>query len=385
MSKNKIKLNIQNIKALPIPTDGKRTYHYDNKVPGLGIMIFPSGTKTFFLYKRVDGKPDKIKLGRFPDMSPEQAVNAAYKLMGEISEGANPNNDKKKFRAEMTFDKLFDRYLNEYAKPHKISWTDDLYYYQKFLNKFDKKKISDINRQDIEKMHNHVKEVSGLYAANRLLALTSKIFNKAIDWGFEGINPALRIKKFKEQSRDRALQATEIGAFFEALNEEPNLILKSYFYMSLLTGARRSNILSMRWDQITFGDPTEWKIPLTKNGESHTVILVPQAVEILNELKGLFDSPWVFFSQASKSGHIEEPKSAWKRILTRADITDLRIHDLRRTLASWQVKTGASSFVIGKTLGHKDKHATAIYARVSKDVARESMENAVNEMFKYSN
>lgn len=72
--------------------------------------------------------------------------------------------------------------------------------------------------------------------------------------------------------------------------------------MSLLTGARRSNILSMRWDQITFGNPTEWKIPLTKNGESNTVILVPQAVEILNELKGVFVSPWVFFSQASKSG-----------------------------------------------------------------------------------
>ena len=384
MSKNKIKLNIQTIKNLPTPTDGKRTYYYDNKVPGLGIMIFPSGTKTFFLYKRVDGKPDKIKLGRFPDMSPEQAINAAYKLMSEISEGANPNSDKKKFRSEMTFDKLFERYLNEYAKPHKASWSGDLHYYEKFLRKLDNKKISDITRNDIERLHNQVKELSGLYSANRMLALMSKIYNKAIDWGFEGANPALRIKKFKEQSRDRALQADEIGAFFKALNEEPNIIFKCYFYICLLTGARRSNVLAMRWDELSLGDPAEWKIPMTKNGEAHTVTLVPQAIEILNQLKGLFDSPWVFFSDASKSGHIEEPKTAWKRILTRAGITDLRIHDLRRTLASWQVRTGASSFVIGKTLGHKDKQATAIYARVSKDVAKESMENAVNEMFKYT-
>lgn len=80
---------------------------------------------------------------------------------------------------------------------------------------------------------------------------------------------------------------------------------------------------------------------------------------------------------------MEEPKKAWSRVLKHAGITYLRIRDLRRTMASWQVRTGANSFIIGKTLGHKSQQATAIYARVSKDVARESMENAVNAMFEY--
>ena len=87
----------------------------------------------------------------------------------------------------------------------------------------------------------------------------------------------------------------------------------------------------------------------------------------------------MFPSLASASAHIEEPKKAWKRTLERAGISDLR-----RTMASWQVKTGTNSFTIGKTLGHKNQQATAVYARVSKDVTRDSMENAVNEMFKYS-
>jgi integrase len=137
----------------------------------------------------------------------------------------------------------------------------------------------------------------------------------------------------------------------------------------------------MRWADIILGENPEWRITITKNGEVHIVALVPQAVTILKELKNAYNSEWVFPSKTSKSGHIEEPKQAWKRILKKANIKDLRIHDLRRTLASWQVRTGASSFIIGKTLGHKNQQATAIYARVSKDVARTSMEEAVNAMF----
>jgi integrase len=210
------------------------------------------------------------------------------------------------------------------------------------------------------------------------------MFNKAIHWGYNGNNPAQGIKNFQEQARDRALQPDELSAFFEALNQEANHLFKAYFYISLLTGARRSNVLSMRWDNIHFGENPEWKIPITKNGETHIVALAPQTVDILKELKATSNSDWVFPSLTSKSGHIEEPKKAWKRVLDKAGIKDLRIHDLRRTLASWQVRTGANSFIIGKTLGHKNQQATAIYARVAKDVARSSIEDAVNAMFDYN-
>jgi len=383
MSK-KIKFTIHNIENLPPAKTASRDYYYDEKTSGLGVMVFPSGTKTFFLYKRVDGKPDKIKLGRFPETSIEQARKAAYEGINNITQGVNPNKLKQKLRSESSFAELFDRYMNEYAKQRKISWETDLGYYKRYLKILDKKVISIITRADIEKLHINIKEKGGLYAANRSLALLKTVFNKAIDWGFDRKNPASNIKKFVETSRDRALQPHEINKFFEALNDEANDLFKAYFYLSLLTGARRSNLLAMRWEEITFGDEPHWRIPMTKNGESHIVALVPQAIQILEDIKMLYDSPWVFPSLASASGHIEEPKKAWKRTLERAGISDLRIHDLRRTMASWQVRTGANSFTIGKTLGHKNQQATAVYARVSKDVTRDSMENAVNEMFKYS-
>ncbi|MDF3047883.1 MAG: putative integrase [Candidatus Midichloriaceae bacterium] len=316
-------------------------------------------------------------------MSPEQAKAKAFQDIALISKGINPNVRKRELRGEATFAELFQRYLDEYAKVRKRSWKSDLGSYNRYLRCLDNKKISNISRNDIERLHNSIKVNAGLYAANRSLALLKIMFNKANHWGYNGMNPANGIKKFQEQARDRALQPDEIGRFFKALNEESNFVLKAYFYISLLTGARRGNVLSMRWSDISFGANPEWRIETTKNGEIHIVSLVPQAVDILKELRLYQNSEWVFPSDNSKSGHIEEPKKAWKRILANAEIKDLRIHDLRRTLASWQVRTGANSFVIGKTLGHKNQQATAIYARVSKDVARDSMQDAVDAMFKF--
>ncbi len=379
----KVNFTLASLKALPNAKAGSRDYYYDNKTSGLGIMVFPSGTKTFFLYKRVNGRPEKIKLGRFPEITPEQARAKAYKDIADIGKGINPNKKKKELHDEAIFSELFQRYFEEHAKIRKRSWKDDLGLYNRYLKPLDSKKISSITRSDLEKLHNGIKNKAGLYAANRALSLLKTMFNKAIHWGFKGNNPAINIKKFHEVARDRALQPDEVGRFFKALNSEPDLIFKGYFYISLLTGARRGNVLSMHWDDIAFGENPEWRISSTKNGEVHIVALVPQVVEILSELKSIRINEWVFPSKTSKSGHLEEPKKAWKRLLNKANIKDLRIHDLRRTLASWQVRTGASSFIIGKTLGHKNQQATAIYARVSKDVARSSMEEAVNAMYEY--
>ena len=91
------------------------------------------------------------------------------------------------------------------------------------------------------------------------------------------------------------------------------------------------------------------------------------------------------FPGIGKSGHLQEPKKGWKRILERAKITDLRIHDLRRTLGSWQAKTGASLAIIGKSLNHKNQNTTAIYARLDLDPVRESVNAATKAIFNAAN
>lgn len=169
---------------------------------------------------------------------------------------------------------------------------------------------------------------------------------------------------------------------FAAIDVEENTTARDYFWLLLLTGVRKSNLLAMRWADIDW-DRRTWRIPDTKNGIPHTVPLMERAMTILEARKLLIGGPWVFPSESSRNGHFSDPKNAWRRVLARADITDLRIHDIRRTLGSYHAITGASLPVIGKSLGHRSQRATEIYARLNLDPIRASMEAATSVMLEH--
>lgn len=130
----------------------------------------------------------------------------------------------------------------------------------------------------------------------------------------------------------------------------------------------------MAWSDLDFVR-REWYIPDTKNGEPLVIQLPDAAIKILAGRP--HDGPWVF-PDTGKTGHMVSPKKAVSGLFKQAGIPDLRIHDLRRTLGSWQAMTGASLTIIGKSLGHKSVQATQIYARLSADPVRASVERAVS-------
>ena len=379
MQTNKLNFTKKILETLSLPLKGKRTFYYDTKVRGLGISLTDKGSITFIVYRKVNGKPERITLGRYPDLSIENARAKAFEINSQIAQGKNPNQEKNKLRAELTFKELFELYLERYAKPHKKSWSNDYNQYRLYLSHWDKRKISSIHKSDIEAIHAKIGKNHGPYVANRTLSQLSTMFNKAISWGWDGSNPAIGVKKFREISRERFLQGDELPRFFKALEEESNRNLADFFMLGILTGARKGNLLTMRWQDVDF-DQATWRIPETKNGSSHLVPLSPEAIDILKKRFKLKENDWVFSSATSKSGHLEEPKSAWKRILQRSNLKDLRLHDLRRTLGSWQAATGANSYVIGKSLGHKTQQAAAIYARLNIDPVRASVEKATSAM-----
>jgi integrase len=119
---------------------------------------------------------------------------------------------------------------------------------------------------------------------------------------------------------------------------------------------------------------------VAKAGETIVVPLSPPAIEILRDrLATANGSPWVFPSKG-RTGHLTEPKSAWKRIIDRAGLSDVRLHDLRRTLGSWMTMGGASLPIVGKMLGHRQPATTAIYARLQVDPVRKSVNAATEAM-----
>ena len=383
MAENKINFTKAALDALSFPAAGQRVAYHDAKTNGLQIRVTSTGVKTFCVFRRLKaGNPERVTLGRYPDMSIEQARKEAARINSLIADGINPNTDVRALKTETTLQELFDEFLKHrrnrrgayLSEKTKRSYQYD---FNLYLSKWGNRQLSIFKDTDFGKLHTEIGKEHPT-TANRVMAMASSLFGYAAERKlFKGVNPAHSIKKFPETKRDRFLQSDELPAFFKSLAEEPNDTLRDYFLVSLLTGARRSNVQEMQWKQIHF-DRAEWRIPTTKNGEPQTVTLTPEVIEILNARQSC-DSVWVFPGSGA-TGHLVEPKKAWKRVLERAGIADLRIHDLRRTLGSWQAKTGASLVIVGKSLNHKSPSTTAIYARLDLDPIRASVERATGAM-----
>jgi len=368
------------IDRLPAPSNGQRAYYYDAKVRGLAIAVSGLGKKTFVVYRKVSGRPERITIGPFRDLTIEQARQRAEELNAAIARGGNPAAERRAVQGEMTLGELFNKYVEEYSKKHgRKTWREDVRRFNLHLRGWRLRKISSIRPTDVITLHTRIGEKAGPIAANRLVELLGRVFNRARrSWEWTGNNPSEGIEKFREHSRERFLRPDELPAFFKALGEEPNDTIRDYIALSLMTGARRNNVQAMRWSEINWKLST-WSIPETKNGKPQTVVLSPAAMSILEERKERAKAEWVF-PGSGKTGHLVEPKSAWKRLLKRANLADLRLHDLRRTLGSWQAAGGTSLPIIGKSLGHSSIAATAVYARLDLDPVRMSVNKAVDAM-----
>ena len=375
------------IKAIQNPPAGKRETWYDSTVPKLALRVTASGTKTFYVVKRSGREMVWLKLGAFPDMTVEQARNAALTALAAFANHENPAEVRRASKVEPTFAELFKEYGERHGAKKK-SWATDQSMYANHLQSLGALKITAIKREAISRILSNM-EKAGLAGSsiNGARALVSSIYGRAIEWGYATANPVIGIKTRKTVKRDRFLQAGELPRFFESLAIESNVTLRDYILLALLTGARRANLLAMRWSDTNL-DESVWRIADTKNGTPQNVTLSPEAVTILLARKEVADKKAVFvFPGVGASGHMEEPKKGVIRVMERAGIpygrkteNGVTLHDLRRTLGSWQAKTGASMAIIGKSLNHQSQQTTAIYARLDLDPVRASVNTATSAM-----
>jgi integrase len=411
------------LEGLANPEKGIATYK-DSKTGFLSLYVTSKGVKTFFVRKRVNGRDERIVIGHYPVITIEQARKKATMICGIVSDRKDPRAEERKEKLDnLTFGKHFHDYMERYSKVHKKSWKYDDNEINRFVGHWFNKKLGHIKKSDVESLHQKIGRENGHTQANTIVRRLSAIFNKAIEWDWQGNNPTKGIKKFKEKSRDRFVLPSEMPYFTKALHEESNSDLRDYFTILLLTGSRKTNTRMMRWEEINF-DLGEWRIPETKNGESLVIPLVPNIVELLRIRKADIQSQWVFPQSNNPKKCIADPKKAWQRIIAKAtleswnsdekvalfikqhsktfksyysdhtkikklkdladkegyylplSLSDLRIHDIRRTFGSYQALTGASLQIIGKSLGHKSLKSTQIYARLNLDPVRQSMEKA---------
>ena len=387
MTNNHINFTEKNLLDLPVPTTDKATVYYDTGQAGLCVMITYGGTKTYYFYTKFLGVPKRVKIGRVGVTKLVDARMKARELRTEADKGNDPSQERNEALRDMTLKQFFNtqyfpRHVKVYTRPKSQAKAETMF--RNYLGEFHNRKMISITRADMERMHAGLRDRISLYTANRTLALVKHMYNKAIEWGYPSRhgNPAVGIKMFRERSRDRFLLPDEIKRFFAALNEEPNEVFKNYVLLSLYIGQRRQNMLSMRWSNVDL-DLGYVLFPDSKNGDPQKIPLIIQAKDILTEMRKYAINDWVFPSEGSKSGHLEDLHRPWYALLKRAGIEDLRVHDLRRTFGSYQAITGASLHIIGKALGDKTSIATQVYSRLTMDPIRDSIQRGADKMLEF--
>jgi integrase len=441
----KFRFTKEAIDELTPPVAG-RVLYYDQKTAGLALAVAATGKRVFHYYRKVNNKPKRIQIGSFPEWTIDQARRQVAEYNAEAARGIEPGETERKAKEEeakaairlMTFGELFAKYYADHSVPHKRQSREDLLKYNRHIASgrwgvhIADKPASQVTRGEISQIHVSFGRKHPT-SANRLLAVISSVYSKAIEWQLlEGPNPCFHIKKFPERSRERFLQPDEMPRLFEALRIEENETVRDFIFLCLFTGVRRTTVMKMKWEDLSF-DREQWFIGMTKNGTPQTVPLVDEALVILKSRQEAAKDDEVYvFAGPGKCGHIIEPKKVWRRVLCRAttlgllqkvaearnwtesetmavrhealaqddhgvellfemakrhkiqlkplDMRDLRVHDLRRTMGSWQANTGASLPIIGRSLNHKSPQSTQVYARLMIDPVRKSMQKATSAM-----
>jgi integrase len=367
------------LEDLPLPAPGQRVTYHDEYQHNLSLRV--SGrNKIFYVRRKINGVSERIQLGRFPDLSVEMARKKAASFLTEMATGNHPKQAARKLKAEPTIGQLHDLYMEGHARQRCVRFYDMQKDFERYVEDWRNRKFSQVTRSDVQKKVARVNQEHGPSAANHMIIL----MRASTNWNLRnetisGENPWTFAKMYKIQSRERFLRPEELVRFFAALKKMPDRTMRDYILISLYTGARRANVLAMRWDQIDMNLGI-WRIPLTKNKESHVVPLTASAMAILIEREQTSESEWVFPGSKDPTKHVVEPKKHWAQLLKAAAIEDLRIHDLRRTLASWMAMGNQSLPIIAKALGHKTVAATQIYSRLMADPVRQAMESAQADM-----
>jgi integrase len=361
-------------KAAYTGKDNERVVLWDDETPGLGLRIYPSGQRAFVLSYRHQARKRLIALGRYGILTLDMARDRARKALAHVEE-SDPLAERQKVRLGENFADLAREYMERHAKPKKRSWREDARMIESFLQApLGQRKLTDIRRADIASLHRRIGQTSPI-AANRVLSLLSKMFALASRWDMldeNAVNPARGIDRYTETKRDRWITPTELPELAKAIDAEPNEMARHAIWLYLLTGARRSELLSAKWEDIDF-DRRVLRLPKTKAGRAHEIPLSKAALTLLRQIPRAAGNPYVLAGRKAGRPLVNISKP-WKRVRTAAKIEDVRLHDLRRTVGSWLATAGNSLTLIGKVLNHSSVSTTAIYARLGQDEARMALE-----------
>lgn len=374
---------------------------WDGDLPGYGLRIFPSGKKSYMVQYRRNGRTRRVTIGLHGTFTPDSARTEAVGLLASIAKGGDPSGDRAKARSDLTVRELCILYLKDGCKTKKQSTiaTDEGRIERHINPLIGNLPVIAVSKADIIRFAKDVtngktatviktkkwgkaRVKGGSGTAARTLGLLGGIFSYAIGH-LELItaNPVHGVARAKDNKLSRFLTIGEIQrlgtALAQAEAEGTNPYAIAAIRLLLLTGCRRSEILTLKWAEVDWGNSC-LRLQDSKTG-AKVVPIGSAALDVLKSVIHVENNPYVLPAMRGKAHYVGVQKD-WDHIRRLAELIGVRLHDLRRTFASTAALQGQSLLTIGKLLGHVDPKTTQIYAHLSEFTIQKAAENTSNEI-----
>jgi integrase len=359
------------------PDGNRRIDFFDTAFPGFFLEVRASGGKTFYQrYRDERGRERQFKIGSPQILTVSQARRKARSTLAKAILGNDPQRERKILRTTPTLAEFVrDTYL-PFVKNAKRSWRTDetvlRIHILPRLGQFGLDEISDEHVADLLRRLRDAGYASG--TTNRTLILVRYIYNLGRKWGVPGCakNPTSGLKTVPDVCRERFLTEEETQRLLLALNTDENRVAAFAIKLLLLTGGRRNEITQAKWEYVNWERRT-LLVPIAKSGKARLIRLNSAALELLRSLSRCDNNPYIFPSPVTgrpcPSLHFP-----WTRIRERSGLTDVRLHGLRHSFASFLVNKGVSLYIVQGLLGHSLARTTQRYAHLANDTLADAAE-----------
>jgi integrase len=383
------------------PDKGKHDIHWDDDLPGFGARVWPSGKITFVVFYRSGPRKRLMTLGAYGVLTVQQARDMARSAMVDAKKGADPLAARREAKTRgVTVAAYAKVYLERHGAKKRDARDRQRYVTARITPALGRLRLEDVRPTDVARLFEKI-SADNPTTANRVLALLRHMFNQAKAPGWNYLppgtpNPTEGIKFNPEAPRSRYVTKAEMPTLITEIQAIDNLWHRVALWTYLLTGRRKAEVLRLRWTDF---DPTEQTLRFTLKGGAVKVMPISDFnAQLITGLPRLLGNPYIFCGKAHKKP-VADVRYHWDKIRGRVTSKDLkvwqsavraaeadnkpppakpehdlanpfhdvRLHDLRHTLASWVVSSGKTLELVGAILGHTQAKTTKRYAHLMRD------------------